>query len=139
MMLRPASILTLLGIVLIWGLAFAGLYHIIRVHIEKPDGTPLALVGYTAALVALAGWMFQSLVAIRNSRKQHTMNVLLQTRLNATAEQHIEEIDRASPNGAKITLLALKSSENKTAYDAVRWILNYYEFIARWCPTAWCN
>lgn len=58
------------------------------------------------------------------------MNVLLQTRLNAIPEQHIRTIDEAFPNGAAISFDELSRPNNRDAYNSVRWILNYYEFVA---------
>lgn len=128
--MRLGSVGVKLAILVVWIAAFTGLYHVVQAHMNNPASNLFALVGYCAALVALAGWMVQSFVAMRNSRKQHTMNVLLQTRLNEIPAKHIKQIDKTFPNGADISYAELSKEENRDAYESVRWILNYYEFVA---------
>jgi hypothetical protein len=116
--------------VIVWSVALLGFYHIGYRHVEVPTRDPTAIIAYSAAMIALAGWMYQSWLAVRNSRKQHTMNVLLQTRLNPLFAEHAEIIEAAFPLGKPITFDALALTGNAKAKDSVRWILNYYEFIA---------
>lgn len=128
--MRWSQILIPLGIAITWLLAGIGLWHLAAEHLNKPESNPIALVGYSAALVALAGWMIQAWVSVRNSRKQHTMNVLLQTRLNPQFGEHASRISAAFPAGAPIPYTEISKSENEAVYTSVRWVLNYYEFIA---------
>lgn len=128
--MRRTQILIPIGIVATWLLAGVGLWHLAQTHLSKPDSNPIALVGYSAALVALAGWMIQAWISVRNSRKQHTMNVLLQTRLNPQFADHANRISKKFPAGAPITYKEITKPENEAEYDSVRWVLNYYEFIA---------
>lgn len=85
------------------------------------------------AAAAVCGWICTSLVAIQNSVKQHTVNTLLQSRLSV----------KFLENGDKINTLLIRDGVRKplsTAdcndparfgeLEALRYMLNYYEFIA---------
>jgi Domain of unknown function (DUF4760) len=128
--MRTRRLFIPVAIVAIWIAALVGLYHIISQHRATPSANPTALIAYTAALVALAGWMFQSWLSVRNSRKQHTMNVLLQTRLNPLFSEHAKAIEAAFPSTTPITFTALTLPANSSVRSSVQWVLNYYEFIA---------
>lgn len=130
--LRFGRIAVLFLLMLVWVPALTLLYHVIRTHTDSPATTPnpTAMIAYVAALAALAGWMFQGWLSVRNSRKQHTMNVLLQTRLNPQFADHASKIEAVFPPGNPITFEALTKPENAQVRESVRWILNYYEFIA---------
>jgi hypothetical protein len=71
--------------------------------------------------------MIQAVLSIRNSRKQHTMNLLLQSRLSTEFNKHVNAIRNTFPDGSEITYENARKSE---AFESVRYILNYYEFIA---------
>jgi hypothetical protein len=89
----------------------------------------LALGAFTAML----GWMSSALVTVRNSVKQHTINTLLQTRLSATYMDRAKLItDTFGKPGAEIKQLPAdyEKSLPVEVMNAVRYHLNYFEFIA---------
>ena len=113
---------------LVWAVALIGFYHVLDFHVRNPMSNPTGTVAYAAALIALAGWMIQARIAIRNSRKQHTMNVLLQTRMSSEFNKNVAVIERNFPKGANISFK--KANRTQEILAAVRYVLNYYEFIA---------
>jgi hypothetical protein len=114
--------------VFVWFLALYGFAHVLDFHIKSPGKNPTAIVAYAAAWAALTGWMIQALIAVRNSRKQHTMSVLLQTRMSAEFNKNVAIIEKTFPEGSVISYS--KANRNKQTLSAVRYVLNYYEFIA---------
>jgi hypothetical protein len=83
---------------MVWALALWGYFHVLAWHFASPTNTATstAIVGYSAALLALLGWMIQAWLSIRNSRKQHTMNLLLQSRLSTEFNKHVEQLKKSS-------------------------------------------
>jgi len=82
---------------------------------------------------AITGWLISSIVAVRNSIRQHTMNILLQSRLSQTY------VDRATlvheryfhPLGIRhLTEEELHTNAPEAQLPALRYILSYLEFIA---------
>lgn len=82
---------------------------------------------------AITGWVISSIVAVRNSIRQHTMNILLQSRLSQTY------VDRASlvharyfhPLGIRyLTEEEVHTSAPEAQLPALRYVLSYLEFIA---------
>jgi hypothetical protein len=88
------------------------------------------------AAAAVIGWICTSLVSIQNSVKQHTVNSLLQSRLSATFIEKGKELDALLLQDGKrrpLTLEDCKPTSDETTSKgvaAVRYMLNYYEFIA---------
>ncbi|APA66623.1 DUF4760 domain-containing protein [Janthinobacterium sp. 1_2014MBL_MicDiv] len=84
-------------------------------------------------LAAATGWIVSSIVTIRNSVKQHTINTLLQTRLSVTYMKQAEHVNDfligqgySSTKPAPITLVT-GTPANLVAVD---YILNFLEFLA---------
>lgn len=128
--MRPSRILLILGSVTVWVLAFAGLYHVFDQHSARPDANPLFIVAYMAALIALAGWMAQALISVRNSRKQHSINLLFQYRMNKQFSDHVANIQMYFPDTTPIAHRALVDHPDASIFESIRFVLNYYEFIA---------
>lgn len=128
--MRSLSRLLLLGVLAIWLLAGLGFYHVYEQHVKAPNTNPLAIIAYSAGLIALAGWMVQSWTSTRNSRKQHTINVLFQTRLSSEFTKHVDNIQARFPDVTPIKYSEVKYLADKSVWESVRFILNYYEFIA---------
>ena len=126
----PVRITIGVCVVIVWIAALVGFDHIVRAHVAQPNSNPTAIVAYSAALVALAGLMAHALIAVRNSRKQHTMDVLLQTRLNPKFWEHAGKIQGTYPDQTEIVPEILFKEENKEVRESVTWILNYYEFVS---------
>ncbi|RQZ16692.1 DUF4760 domain-containing protein [Burkholderia sp. Bp9031] len=85
---------------------------------------------------AVIGWICTSLVSIQNSVKQHTVNTLLQSRLSATFIEKGNQLNRVLLQDGvrrKLTLAdcaPTADKEHTEGIEAVRYMLNYYEFIA---------
>lgn len=82
-------------------------------------------------LLAAVGWLITSIVTIRNSVKQHTINTLLQTRLSATYQEmamHVRAgiIGHTPQNRAPLT----KITSDEQTREGVEYLLNYLEFMA---------
>jgi Domain of unknown function (DUF4760) len=56
------------------------------------------------------------------------MNVLFQTRINPEFIKHVENIQKDFPEETEITYA--KATVNKVTFESIRFMLNYYEFIA---------
>lgn len=126
----PVRITIGVCVVVVWIAALVGFGHIIREHVAQPNSNATAIVGYSAALVALAGLMVHAWIAVRNSRKQHTMDVLLQTRLNPQFSKHAGKIQKTFPGQMEIASEILNQEDNKEVKESVAWILDYYEFVS---------
>lgn len=95
---------------------------------------------YGAALVALLGWVVSAYVSLSSSIKQHTVNILLQSRLSTAFNDHKDAILSVYPNKPKIILIPgsdIRKLDNGTltkkkfkALDSLTYILNHFEFIA---------
>jgi len=84
-------------------------------------------------IVAAMGWMVTSMVTIRNSVKQHTINTLLQTRLSSTYMAEADQINKFFAGkgysaGACAPLSVIESDEK--TLKAIDYILNFLEFMA---------
>lgn len=110
--------------------ATVGGWHVYQFHLEKPEEYATATVAYVAAVAALVGWIVQSFIAMRNSRKQHTINVLFQTRMNPEFANNVANIHKPYPSPQNIPADAIKKMEDQSVFDSVKYVLNYYEFIA---------
>lgn len=85
------------------------------------------------AFVALAGWVCSALVAIRNSVKQHTVSTLLQSRLSAVFQERGERlVDLLTDDNGDCRTLTEQhiAALSPREIASVRYLLNYYEFIA---------
>ena len=67
---------------------------------------------------------------MRNSRKQHTINVLFHTRLSPEFISYVENIKSCFPGESQITVKEIEDNPDANVKEAVRFLLNYYEFIA---------
>lgn len=134
--LRPSKVLGLLlcielilaGCVLYW--AYRGALF----GVALPQLADTAWVGLAGGAVALAGWIVTALVNIRNSIKQHTVNVLLQSRLSTVYMGYAERINSYffEADGTIIPLVEqdFTTEEGRKKVEAARYILNYMEFLA---------
>lgn len=86
-----------------------------------------------AAITAMSGWIVASVITVRNTVKQHTISTLLQSRLSATYMTYADKVSghyiaydlerKACPSLAKAPTDGIDEA-------ALRYILNYFEFIA---------
>ncbi len=85
------------------------------------------------ATTAFFGWLVTSWVTLRNSIKQHTITTLLQSRLSATYMGYADKVGSHYGAYDKRKKANPELKENPTdGIDemALRYILNYFEFLA---------
>ena len=90
-------------------------------------------VGIAGILAAATGWVVTSMVNLHNARRQHTVNVLLQSRLSQAYQQRLRDVVKAFPVTPKVTPIKAGDwdvAENLEAIDGVKYLLNYFEFVA---------
>lgn len=129
---------------LIVGVALLGLIGAFLVY-EATNKTPV--VATIAIAAATVGWMIQRQTAIENSRKQHTLNILLQMRQNELWNRHRTNLFAHFPYGTAISesdvseLLAARTEKENykllpdgkqvfPVIESIYFICNYNEFLA---------
>lgn len=115
------------------------------IYLSKDGGGVIGIftpqtVAAVAAVLATWGWLLNTWVQDRNSRRQHTVNILFQTVFtNETFSKHRRVFEEKFPDWHEAEVLtrtgfySLKHSENKDDRDvaySVQYILNYFEYIA---------
>jgi len=87
---------------------------------------PLTVGVFTAVI----GWMVSAWVTLRNSIKQHTFNIWLQTRCSAKYMEHAEQINSAYfARNAGDSQLDMTTAD-VTLKQSALYVLNHSEFIA---------
>ncbi|WP_459349673.1 DUF4760 domain-containing protein, partial [Rhodovulum sulfidophilum] len=106
-------------------LAATLLWHVYSSHIVEGHGasTAVAFVGVIAAIVALLSLFVQSALTRSISRKQHTMNVLFQSRVNSVFAEHVDRIQNAFPEQTPLNLQVVRQPQNAELFGSVRWVL----------------
>jgi hypothetical protein len=90
-------------------------------------------VTYGAAAFALLGWLTREFFALRAIRKQHTVTVLLQSRMSTAFNDRYKAMIKVYPILPNITNVAegdWNDGGKMEAMEAVKYFLNYYEFVA---------
>ena len=91
----------------------------------------VVLLGVVAAVV---GWITSAIVTMRNSIRQHTVTTLLSSRLSETymSQTRLVNARYFSPSGAlyRLTEDEVKAARPEAQLAALRYLLNYFEFIA---------
>jgi hypothetical protein len=121
----------------LWGTFFAASTFVIW-QLCEPRGSQWKLkaehlLAACGAAAAVIGWMFTNLMSLRNSIRQHTITTLLQSRLSATYMHYADKLSShySDYEARKASDPALKESPTeKVDVNALRYILNYFEFIA---------
>lgn len=95
------------------------------------------IVVLLAAWLAVIGWIVTAWTSIRNSVKQHTVNTLLQSRLSLTYMERADRVnkffgayERAHPVATRDPEQDATSGISADDEEALRYILNYFEYIA---------
>ena len=131
---KPSTLLGfLLGGVIVIFIGFC----IWQMNIDNPKANyllgPQQWVVAFAAITAMCGWIIASIVTIRNSVKQHTITTLLQSRLSATymcyADKISEHYMKYDEDRAGNLPVPTRPTDGVDEL-ALRYILNYFEFIA---------
>jgi hypothetical protein len=90
-------------------------------------------VAYTAAAFTLTGWLTREFFALRAMRKQHTVTVLLQSRMSTAFNDRYKALTKIYPVTPAVTPVSLGDWNDPAkveAIEALKYFLNYYEFIA---------
>lgn len=132
--LRPSRVLGLLICAVIG--SFLG-FVLWQRSLEDNDARLLLAAQWVLAMgafTAMVGWMFSAIVTVQNSVKQHTINTLLQPRLSTAYVERLRQVNDAyCPIGKKIRVIEGTDFDDSTQADqlnAMRYFLNYFEFIA---------
>lgn len=90
----------------------------------------LAVIGVGSAI---CGWLVTNMITLRNSVRQHTITTLLQSRLSSTymgyadiLGKHYTDYDKRRKENPSIR----ENPTDNVDIMALRYILNYFEFIA---------
>jgi hypothetical protein len=103
---------------------------VVLVYVALTGTVQPTQVAVFAGFSAMLGWMVTVATARRNSRKQHTMAVLTQVRISTEVNNRVRSIYKQFPLGQTITENDLRDASNAQAIADVRYMLNYYEFLA---------
>lgn len=131
---RPSRVLGLL-LCIIAGLFLGLVWWQIRLADTDPRqfGSAQWIVAF-AAFTAMAGWITNAIVTVRNSVKQHTINILLQSRLSQAYMERVQKVNAAffTAKGKVTKLRPDQMEENgpEAPLPELRYLLNYFEFVA---------
>jgi hypothetical protein len=100
-----------IGAAIIWAFALMGLRYVLNAYEAEPNGNLSSVVGYFAALLALAGWMVQAFLSVRASRKQHSINVLFQSRMSPEYQNNLRKVNERFPKNAPLALDVINADE----------------------------
>lgn len=90
-------------------------------------------VAYAGASFTLLGWLTREFFALRAMRKQHTVTVLLQSRMSTAFNDRYKTMLKVYPVTPAITEVRdgdWNDQSKVEAIEALKYFLNYYEFIA---------
>lgn len=127
---------TMLGFVLIGVVAVAVMFVAWQLASEKGSWGKLKiehLLAATGVMAAVCGWLIAGIITLRNSIKQHTINTLLQSRLSATYMGYADKLSQhyMAYDARRASNPALRENPTDSAdIMALRYILNYFEFVA---------
>lgn len=91
------------------------------------------VLSISAALLAMCGWLFTNMVNMRNSIRRHTIDTLLQSRLSSTYMRYADILSRHYTDydiRRKANPALRENPTDNLDIQALRYILNYFEFIA---------
>lgn len=99
---------------------------------QLPTGQWILVIG---AMTAMFGWITSAFVTIKNSVKQHTINTLLQSRLSVTYMKYADIVNTQFGDFAKKHTFdpkkwGVNDPVTKVDQEALRYLLNYFEFVA---------
>lgn len=127
---------TMLGFVLIGVVVLAGALLLWQLTAARGSWGKLKiehLLATIGVMTAVCGWLIAGFITLRNSTKQHTINTLLQSRLSATYMGYADKLSQhyMAFDARKAANPAIKESPTDAAdIMALRYILNYFEFVA---------
>jgi hypothetical protein len=129
-----------LYILLFFALACAGAVTMVELNyralgLDTPifNFTATSWLSLVAILAAVSGWITTSLITLHNARRQHTINVLLQSRLSQAYQQRLRDAISKYPTIKKITKVKdgdWRDPKKWEALEGIKYMLNYFEFVA---------
>ncbi len=127
---------TLLGFVVLASLLLAAAFVVWQLCISKGTWGKLKaehFIGAVGVLAAIVGALFAGWLSIHNSIRQHTITTLLDSRLSETYMKYADILSRhySTYDARKTANPAMRESPTDNVdILALRYILNYFEFIA---------
>lgn len=118
------------------------------VRLNSSSTAPMIfMIAFVTVLTGILGWVIHAQLTNRVHRKTHTLNLLMQSRTSVEYQDHIRNINRAFPKSKKVTekdietyldhqdqYITSKVDEETSikakGLSSIRYILNYYEFLA---------
>ncbi len=91
------------------------------------------VLSISTALLAMCGWLFTNMISMRNLIRKHTIDTLLQSRLSSTYMRYADILSRHYTDfdsRRKANPALRESPTDHVDVHALRYILNYFEFIA---------
>lgn len=132
----------LLGFLLLFLLTLCSVYVFWQMGIFFPSSPPSKeqllkqtdWITFFGVMAAIAGWIVNSIVTIRNSIKQHTINALLDSRLSSTYIESARIVNKVFLSAEflfPVDKNQLKEgSAQAKAMPHLSYMLNYLEFVA---------
>lgn len=96
----------------------------------QPTATPASLVILFSAYGAIMGWLVNTHHTSKASKKQHTINVLLNHTSNPIYHQYSKCFMEHYPPHEEHTVTVSDINDDHDLREAIRYLLNEYEFIA---------
>lgn len=89
-------------------------------------------LGSVGVVSAICGWIVAGIITVRNSTKQHTMSLLLESRLSSTYMGYANWINSSVfDKEGRIRIVPIDEyRESQEAHSALNFILNFFEFVA---------
>ncbi len=116
---------SLVGLVALLGIAydFYDIFH--------ASGQTWQVTTFPGAVLVATGWIVTNELALRNSRRQHTINLVTTLMTNERRIQDKEKIRSKLPRGKHLNRTILDyDNENDLLAQAIDRELNFYEFLA---------
>ena len=137
---QPVWYVIILVTIIVAGSSFCIEFFLSKARLEAPGTYPLFAAASTvgAIIAAAIGWGIASWIAHRNSRVQQTMAIITTRFAQPAFTGHLSNFfsafgDKASPlvyTEHVEALLASPDRSDREAVQSLRYIMNYYEFIA---------
>src|SRR6266566_7240303 len=111
---RYLPLYALLGLVLVG----AGAITIVELKCGAFNFQATHWLSLIAIVAAVTGWITTSLITLYNARRQHTINVLLQSRLSQAYQQRLRDVVEKYPTLDKIQKVEIGDWHDKEKMSA---------------------
>ena len=90
-----------------------------------------AIIPAASIFVGVTGWIINNIQSKIAQAEQHTLNILFDTRLSPTWQEHRQKVDSAFPPKRKpIDPEVVMREGEEELRESVKFVGNYYEFLA---------